>query len=97
MGREAMIEKTKLVVGDFGGNEIDSFIIIDLFKEIRCAAEERDGSIVADVGCVSWFVVWGDGVDSQKNFWELKDLWKAEVFLLDFGVRHRGLVPIYAY
>ena len=41
-----MFEKTKLMVGDGGGNEIDGFIIDDLFNDFRCAAEERDGFIV---------------------------------------------------
>ena len=59
-----MFEKTKLMVGDDGGNEIDGFVIDDLFKDFRCAAEERDGSIIADAGSVSIFVDGGDGVDS---------------------------------
>ena len=59
-----MFEKIKLMVGDVGGDEIDYFIINDLFKELRCTAEERDWSIVADAGSVSRFVDLGDGVDS---------------------------------
>ena len=48
-----MFEKTKLMVRDGGGNEIDGFIIGDLFNDFRCAAEERDGSILADVGSIA--------------------------------------------
>ena len=52
------------MVGNVGGDEIDDFIINDLFKDFRCAADVRDGSIVADVGSVSRFVGGGDGVKS---------------------------------
>ena len=38
------------MVGDVGGDEIDSFIMDDLFREFRCTAEERDGSTGADTG-----------------------------------------------
>ena len=32
-----MFEKTKVMVGDHGGNEIDGFIIDDLFKDFICS------------------------------------------------------------
>ena len=43
-----MFEKTKLMVGDVGRNEIDSFNIDDLFKQFRCTAQEM--LVLADVG-----------------------------------------------